>query len=169
MREKGAGGYYSFSEDFFFNHLEKLGSNCELATVHDPIRGNIIAAAFFLVDETGWVHYHLSASQRESMKMQPVELLMAEAILRYGQAGYTKLHLGGGHKVDESDGLSRFKKKFSTESKRFHISRWVCDPEAYYAQRDRLPLKNPSCFLINDARAELSTRSGLEKLGFQPR
>lgn len=154
MDEKKTNDYYLFSEEFFQKHALHFGDNCELAVVHDPLSGKLIAAAFFLLDGSGWAHYHLSASHRDFMKLQPVELMMAEAILRYGNAGHTNLHLGGGHAADESDGLSRFKKKFATETRLFHLSRWVCDDIRYQAERARLPLKHPNFFLISDARGE---------------
>lgn len=154
MDGKKTNDYYLFSEEFFLKHALQFGDNCELAAVRDPSSGKMIAAAFFLLDDSGWAHYHLSASHRDYMRLQPVELMMAEAILRYGNAGYRNLHLGGGHAADESDGLSRFKKKFATETRPFHLSCWICDNARYQAERARLPLKHPSFFLINDARSE---------------
>ncbi|WP_435627923.1 GNAT family N-acetyltransferase [Candidatus Ferrigenium straubiae] len=154
MDGKKTNNYYLFSEEFFQKHALHFGDNCELAAVHDPSSGKLIAAAFFLLDGADWAHYHLSASHRDFMKLQPVELMMAEATLRYGNAGYRNLHLGGGHAADESDGLSRFKKKFATESRPFHLSRWVCDDIRYQAERARLTLKYPNFFLISDARGE---------------
>lgn len=152
MHGKGTDDYYHFSAEFFLKHVTLLGQHGEMAIVRDAAGGKMIAAAFFLLDETGWAHYHLSASRREFMKVQPVELMMAEALVRYGNAGYRSFHFGGGHAIDESDGLSRFKKKFSTETRSFNLSRWVCDDRQYQLERRRLPLKHPGFFLIGDAR-----------------
>lgn len=152
MDGKSASGYYTFSEEFFLQHARQFGDDCELAVMQDPGSGRMIAGAFFLLDGAGWVHYHLSASRRDDLKLQPVELMMAEALVRYGNAGYKHIHLGGGHAADGSDGLSRFKKKFSTETRPFHLSRWICDKTRYMAERARLPLKHPGFFLVGDAR-----------------
>ena len=152
MDEKNTNDYFVFSEEFFLKHAKQFGCGGELATIHDPSSGRMIAAAFFLLDASGWAHYHLSASHRDYLKVQPVELMMAEAMVRYGNAGYEYIHLGGGHAADESDGLSRFKKKFATETRPFHLSRWVCDDMHYQAERKRLNLMHPNFFLITDAR-----------------
>lgn len=77
---------------------------------------------------------------------------MLSALHRYGQRGLTALHLGGGHALDESDGLSRFKSKFADRKLEFHCSAIVCNADAYAHERDRLPLAHPLFFLISDAR-----------------
>ena len=152
MLEKETNAFYEFSEAFFLEHAQAFGEQCELGIVRDPELGKIIAGSLFLLDKTGWAHYHLSASDRRATATQTVELLLAEAIVRYGNLGYQWLHLGGGHALDESDGLSKFKKKFATTSVDFEISTWVCDEAAYQHERQSQPLKHPSYFLIHDAR-----------------
>lgn len=151
MAAKGTSDYYRFSESFFLDHARRLGDDCELAKVTDS-EGQFLAGAFFLLDKSGWAHYHLSAASNESMKLQGMELLMLSALHRYGQRGLTALHLGGGHALDESDGLSRFKSKFADRKLEFHCSSVVCDVVSYARERERLPLVHPSLFLISDAR-----------------
>lgn len=150
MAAKGTSDYYRFSEEFFLEHARRLGKDCELAEVIDG-EGQFLAGAFFLLDQT-WAHYHLSAARNEAMKLQGMELLMLSALHRYGQRGLGALHLGGGHALDESDGLSRFKSKFADRKLEFHCSTLVCDDDAYARERQRLPLTRPSLFLIADAR-----------------
>jgi hypothetical protein len=151
MEQKGTAGYYLFSERFFLDHALRLGAGCELAEVTDE-QGRFLGGAFFLLDGSGWVHYHLSAARKEAMKLQGMELLMLSAVHRYGSQGYRSLHLGGGHSLDENDGLSRFKSKFSTRKLDFFCSTLVCDEAAYQRERAARPLSNPSFFLISDAR-----------------
>ena len=154
MLQKQTSGYYLFSEQFFLDHAHMLGDQCELAEIVSQDTGHLIAAAFFLLDETGWVHYHLSAARPDAMKLQGMELLMASAIYRYGNSEYSALHLGGGHALDESDGLSRFKAKFSTERLDFFCTKLVCDDVGYQRERKAVPLKNPDFFLVSDARGQ---------------
>lgn len=165
MTDKGTSNYYRFSEQFFLDHARRLGDHCELAEVTDK-EGRFLAGAFFLLDRDGWVHYHLSSAHREAMKAQGMELLMLSALHRYGNAGYKALHLGGGHSLDESDGLSRFKSKFADRKLEFHCSTLICDTAAYSCERARLPLARPSFFLISDARGmpPASANSSLERL-----
>lgn len=152
MNKKQTSNYYLFSEQFFLEHAYKLGARCELAEVVDSKSGELLAGAFFLLDDSGWVHYHLSAARSESMKLQVMELLIASAIFRYGQQGYKFMHLGGGHSLDECDGLSRFKSKFSNERLDFFSTKIVCNNAEYDRERKRMPLVNPAFFLVSDAR-----------------
>jgi serine/alanine adding enzyme len=154
MHQKQTSAYYLFSEDFFVDHARALNAHCELAEVHAEENGDLLAGAFFLLDETGWVHYHLSAATPSAMKLQGMELLMASALQRYGNSGYRNMHLGGGHALDESDGLSRFKSKYSTERLDFFCTKLVCDVGSYQSERAKVPLKNPAYFLISDARGQ---------------
>jgi len=155
MAEKNSNAFYRFSEEFFQEHANAFGEQCELALIRDPVTKKIVAGSMFLLDATGWAHYHLSASIRDGNKSQAVELLLAEALVRYANLGYRWLHLGGGHTLDGSDGLSRFKKKFSSTTLDFEISTWVCDEAAYQQERTLQPLTYPACFLIHDARGAL--------------
>ena len=153
MQQKSTANYYLFSEAFFFEHARYLGARCELAEIVNNETGELMAGAFFLTDGTGWAHYHLSAATRELMKQQGMELLISSAIFRYGNDGYRALHLGGGHALDESDGLSRFKAKFASNRFDFCCTKLVCDEVGYLMERERLPLAHPDFFLITDARA----------------
>lgn len=151
MAAKDTADYYLFSDQFFLDHARRLGNRCELAEVTDD-QGRFLGGAFFLLDNSGWTHYHLSAAPREAMKLQAMELLILSALHRYANAGYRAMHLGGGHALDESDGLSRFKAKFASRKLEFHCSMLVCDDLAYQRERARVPLVQPGLFLIGDAR-----------------
>lgn len=152
MQQKQTSGYYLFSEAFFLEHARSLGEHCELAEIFDPWSGELIAGAFFLLDASGWAHYHLSAATQGAMKQQGMEHLMASALQRYGNMNYRAMHLGGGHALDESDGLSRFKAKFADRKLDFSCTKLICNEAGYQAERARLPLKQPNFFLISDAR-----------------
>lgn len=152
MQQKQTSGYYLFSEEFFLEHARSLGGHCELAEIVNPENGSLVAGAFFLLDDSGWAHYHLSAATQSAMKLQGMELLMTSALQRYGNMGHRALHLGGGHALDESDGLSRFKAKFADRKLDFCYTKLVCNEAGYQSERARLPLKHPNFFLISDAR-----------------
>ena len=152
MHQKKMAGYLLFSEEFFLNHARFLGGACELIEIISPESENMLGGALFLLDATGRVHYHLSAATGKAMKLQGMEFLLATSIYRYGKLGYKEIHLGGGHKIDESDGLSRFKSKFADQKLEYHCLSMVCNEEAYARERGRLPLVRPSLFLISDAR-----------------
>lgn len=152
MEAKQTSTYFHFSLDFFEAHALKLGPECEFVELVDADSGLQLGGAYFLVDETGWIHYHLSAVGYHAMSQQGTELLMASALYHYGNQGYHTMHLGGGLTLGESDGLSRFKIKFSDEKLRFCCTKLICDNAAYQSERARLPLKYPELFLTSDAR-----------------
>lgn len=152
MRQKQTHRYYRFSENFIMQHALNLGKQCELVEVVDVSSCEIIAGALFLLDENGWVHYHLSASRQKAAKLQAMELLISTAIYNYGARGYFSLHLGGGLAVDESDGLSKFKSKFATHRLDFYCSQIICNDVLYHKERSRLHLDNPNFFLVSQAR-----------------
>ena len=113
---------------------------------------DITAGAIFLCDpKSKTVHYHLSASTREGLRHQCNELLISYAAFIFGKIGFQRLHLGGGIKLDESDGLSRFKKKFSNNSNPFYISKLVTNEKRYFEDRKAAKLKNKDLFLVGDA------------------
>jgi hypothetical protein len=165
MDAKETSGYLSFSEEFFLNHIRFLRGACELIELVSPEDENLLGGALFLLDSVGRAHYHLSAATEKAMKMQGMELLLATSIYRYGNMGYKEIHLGGGHKLDESDGLSRFKSKFADQKLDFHCMTMVCDEAAYARERARLPLSRPSLFLISDARGGMPTPTHLKYAG----
>jgi len=155
IKAKGIKGYYRFSESFFLDHAVRLGKDCELAELTDNT-GKPLGGALFLLGADRWAHYHLSAACSKAMSLQGMELLLLSAIHRYSKQGLIALHLGGGHLLNESDGLSRFKSKFSNRKLEFHCSTIICDGDAYERERKRLPLTRPEFFLISDARSILT-------------
>jgi len=103
------------------------------------------------LDDLGLIHYHFSGFNRKYSKYQPMELLLSEAILRYGNLGKNILHLGGGISIEGSDGLSKFKSKFATNKLKFYISKIIFDKEKYYKLREKYKVLNSEMFLIKDA------------------
>jgi len=142
MNYKGADDYYFFKLKFFEDHFYFLKNNCELALIREKLTNKIIGGSIFLWDDLGSVHYHLSGFNRDYSKYQPMELLLAEAILRYGNLGKNILHLGGG--------LSKFKSKFATDKLNFYISKIIFDKEKYYKLRKKYKVLNSKMFLIKD-------------------
>jgi len=146
-----ADDYYFFKLKFFEDHFYLLKNNCGLALITERGSNKIIGGSIFLLDDLGLVHYHFSGFNREYSKYQPMELLLAEAILRYGNLGKNMLHLGGGISIEGSDGLSKFKSKFATNKLNFYISKIIFDKEKYYKVRKKYQVYNSKMFLIKDA------------------
>lgn len=148
MKEKETSDFYYFSESFFKKHFEKLPDNCELAYIH--FDGTMIAGAMFLLDNL-YVHYHFSAVDRSYSKLQPMDLLLSEAIVRYTNKGKKYFHFGGGLSLEGNDGLSRFKKKFSTMERKFYLSKIIVQEQEYISLRRKYNVLHSDMFLIRDA------------------
>ncbi len=152
MKEKNTWGYYFFNKQFFKEHIVKLKEHCEIAFVVDKHTNKRIAIGMFLLDEyENLVHYHFGAFDIEYQHYRPMYFLFANAICRYGNMGKEYLHLGGGLSIDESDGLSRFKKSFADEKKEYYLSKIVFDQERYIEVRKKYDLEDSNIFLIKDA------------------
>jgi len=147
---RDADDYYFFKLKFFKDHFYLLKNNCELALVREELNNKIIGGSIFLLDNLGLVHYHFSGFNRDYSKYQSMELLLAEAILRYGNLGKNMLHLGGGISIEGNDGLSKFKSKFSTDRLNFYISKIIFDKEKYCKLRGKYDIYNSKMFLIKD-------------------
>ena len=148
MKEKETSGFYYFSESFFKKHFEKLPDNCELAYIY--FDGTMIAGAMFLLDNL-YVHYHFSAVDRNYSKLQPMDLLLAEVIVRYTDKDKKYFHLGGGLTLEGNDGLSRFKKRFSTVERKFYLSKIIVQEQEYNNLRRKYNVLHSDKFLIRDA------------------
>ena len=61
------------------------------------------------------------------------------------------MYLGGGINFDESDGLSKFKRKFSNNKKIFYITKIICDEDLYSKTRKYFKINRKDLFLIGDA------------------
>jgi hypothetical protein len=149
--------FYRFDLPFLQSHRKLLGGACRLLVVRCAATDSVVAGALFLIDEEArHVHYYLSAANEYALRCQGMELLMIAAIHDFGMEGFSILHLGGGHRLDETDGLSRFKRKFASKRLEYCVSRIICDQGTYDYYRELLPLRYPSLFLIADARGETS-------------
>lgn len=151
MKHNEADDYYFFKIEFFKKHFDLFKDNCELALVMQKGSNKIMGCSIFLLDDSKLVHYHYSAFNRDYSKYRPMDLLLAEAILRYGNLGENMLHLGGGISIEGNDGLSKFKRKFATNKLNFYISKIIFDKEKYYKLRKKYQVFNSKMFLIKDA------------------
>ena len=83
--------------------------------------------------------------------MKNKKLITYEEFWEYLSACYIKINLGGGLNFDETDGLSKFKKKFSDKKNIFYISKIISDQIKYSQTRDEFNLREKNYFLIGDA------------------
>tara|TARA_B100000242_G_scaffold236029_1_gene175928 strand:- start:2635 stop:3642 length:1008 start_codon:yes stop_codon:yes gene_type:complete len=151
MKELSVSKFYLFDYRLFKDHFDNLSDRCKLITIKNS-DSELVSGAIFLCDPNSKiVYYHLSASSKEALKHQCNELMISYAKFFFGKNGFKKMFLGGGIKLDESDGLSKFKRKFCNDKKIFYITKLICDLDLYSKTRKSFEINSKEFFLIGDA------------------
>ena len=129
MRRVGASGYYFFAEKDVRRLSRMLGDAMQLWLA--VAEGEVIGGAIFLFSSnSGIVQYHLSAASQAGHARQPAKLILDDARRFAKDAGFRRLHLGGGLGA-QADSLYRFKAGFGTDSHSFRSWRVITDEGAY--------------------------------------
>lgn len=137
MDRDNANSYYYFGENFYKSMLTDLKNNC--ICFYAKYRDEIIASSLFLLKDKK-MHYHLSGSKTEYMRLAPSNLLLYEAAKWGSENGYKTLHLGGGVGSGE-DGLYKFKKSFNRNNPtKFAIGKkvFITDQYQYLIEKSHL-------------------------------
>jgi hypothetical protein len=136
MDKKQAHNYYYFSEQFFANTMQFLGSQVELVEV--KYGDKVIASAMFM-SKGEFVHYHLMGSDKQYLPVAPINLLIHYAALQAKERGYRYLHLGGGS--TGNDNLFRFKRSFNEQAMAdFYIGKKVHCASLYQAITEHIEI-----------------------------
>lgn len=150
MTRRSAQRKYFFSISFFRDLFKILKGNVTLLIA--KYEGNVISAAIFL-NKYGFVHYYLSGSDINFLRLSPNELLLYKAIQRAKDDGYQIFNLGGGYQPNDS--LFRFKASFSKSTVAFytyakvHHKRYyslLCKAKDIYAKKIGVGVKNKTYF-----------------------
>ena len=128
MRRRSANPFYYFSDEYFDELRELLGSRLHLCTVHAPA-GDVAAAGLFMVAD-GIAEYHLGGTADEYFALAPSKLMLDYFRRWAKELGCSLLNLGGGI-GGSSDSLQRFKSGFSRSQADFHTVRIVFDKDRY--------------------------------------
>lgn len=117
MDRNHADSFYYFNDKYFYDFFDDMHGKYELFFVE--YEDKIVSAAIIMKDKK-YLHYHLSAANREYMNLAPNNLLLYNAALWGVEEGCEMFHLGGG--VSDNDSLFSFKKSFSKNGVRdFYI------------------------------------------------
>ena len=129
MRRLGASNNYLFPRDYFDRLFAELPAAATLvmATHEGRIAGGVI---FTLSPSSGLMQYHLSTTSPEHRWLQPAKSIIHDAALWGREAGYRRLHLGGGIGAAQ-DSLYAFKRGFSKESHTFRSHRVIVNESKY--------------------------------------
>jgi hypothetical protein len=129
MRRVGASSYYFFAEKEVVKLAAMLGDAMQLWVA---LEGDVVigGALFLFSPSSGIVQYHLSAASEAGQARQPAKLILDEVRRFAKDAGFRRLHLGGGLGAG-ADSLYRFKAGFSTDSHAYASWRVVIDEDVY--------------------------------------
>lgn len=128
MQRVGAADYYMFGDDYE-KSLEKLCRTRDVFLAKVTTDGQLAAECMLLGWQGRYLHYHLSASRGQFLRLRPNHLLLLSIERWAQQQGYNVLHLGGG--VTAGDGLEQFKRSVSNAERRFYVSKIVLRPDVY--------------------------------------
>lgn len=143
MDRDKADEYYYFGEEYYKSVLEDL--KYDMLFFYAVVDNEIASIAMILLGED-YMHYHLSASNKNYYKIAANNYLLYEAAAWGAENGFKKFHLGGG--VGSSkDSLFKFKKSFSKKDTEttFFIGKRVFIKELYeeFVNLSRTSLNHP--------------------------
>jgi lipid II:glycine glycyltransferase (peptidoglycan interpeptide bridge formation enzyme) len=128
MARKGAAGYYYFC----FTSLQDQLAETAISKSHllFAYSGDKVIAAAILFTTKQFAHYHLGASNKESLDLRPNNLIFDSMIEAAKKMGCSLLHLGGG--CQENDSLFHYKASFSNHNHfDYFIGTNIHNPELY--------------------------------------
>lgn len=126
MDELKASPQYRFSTAYF----DKLAGwkNSRLLLCYH--KNELVSGAIFLTSPKYW-DYHLSASNRNGMKLCATQWIIWNACVMAQSEGVAFLHLGGGTDNKPDNPLLFFKRGFSKLLNPFYFGRQIPTPDAY--------------------------------------
>jgi len=129
MQRLDAEPRYFFSDDYFMELLDGLGSNLLIAEVRDQ-RG-VVASSALLMRHAQRLHTHLSCSRPNNAQMGSNNLLIWTATQFAIDHDLRQFHLGGG--VSSRDSLFTFKHSFGGRELEYRVTGLIIDHERYQA------------------------------------
>jgi hypothetical protein len=133
MQRLDAEPRYFFSDDYFMELLDGLGSNLLIAEVRDQ-RG-VVASSALLMRHAQRLHTHLSCSRLNDAQMGSNNLLIWTATQFAIDHDLRQFHLGGG--VSSRDSLFTFKHSFGGRELEYRVTGLIIDDEAYQSHVKR--------------------------------
>lgn len=127
MRRRHATSQYFFSDQYYAELLQGLGSNLLLAEVRNST-GSAVSSTLLMRHEHR-LHYHLTGSNVDDARMGSNNLLLWTATAYAVEQGIRQFHLGGG--LTPRDDLFRFKRKFGGRELEYRVSGLIVDDQLY--------------------------------------
>jgi len=128
MKKVGAGNYYFFNNEFFYNMFLYLKEHAFLFNIHDK-GGQILCSSIFF-HYGDYFHYHLSGRAVDADNSVN-NFLLDEAIKLAQGLGAKFFHFGGGRSTAANDSLLKFKGSFSKTRLPFYIGKKIHNQDIY--------------------------------------
>lgn len=122
-----AGPFYHFPPGYY----DALGLIEPEPAVFAVFLGDLVVAAAIFLTGGDTVHYHLGGSLNDHRALAPNNLLFHTVAEWAAARGARHLFLGGGRSNREDDDLLRFKRRFTRETRPFHLGKRIWDQGAY--------------------------------------
>jgi serine/alanine adding enzyme len=129
MQRLDAAPVYFFSDNYYAELLDGLGSNLLLAGVRDE--QGVMASSALLMRYGHRLHGHLQGSNPTGARMGSNNLLLWIATQFAIDQGLGQFHLGGG--VGQRDGLFKFKRSFGGRELEYAVAGLIVDDTLYQA------------------------------------
>ena len=127
MKRVGAIDFYFFDQAYFDALRTLLADRLHLLVAR---QGDQTLAGALVFETDGIVQYHLGATRDDALALQPMKLVLTEAMAWGAERGDRVLHLGGGVGGTE-DPLLHFKVGFSPWTLPYATWRICVNPEEY--------------------------------------
>ena len=133
MHRVGAAPLYLFSDEYYQELRDGLGSDLLIAEVRNPM--GVVASSSLLMRHADRIHGHLAGSNLDDAAMGTNNLLKWVTIEFVLDQELRQFHLGGG--VGHGDSLFKFKHSFGGRELRYDVSGLVIDEDSYQTQVER--------------------------------
>lgn len=128
MTDLNASEFYYFKQNYYDNYQNFFHDKSYLCLA--TYKGEIIAGSMFLKDDY-YVHYHLSARNRQYSSLAANNLILWYAIQKAKDSNCHYFHFGGGTTSNDDDSLLKFKKEFSKSTHDFWIGKRIHNQKIY--------------------------------------
>jgi serine/alanine adding enzyme len=129
MQRLDAAPMYFFSDDYYSELLDGLGSNLLISEVRNPL--GVVVTSGLLMRHGQRLHAHLGGSNMDDARMGSNNLLNWTEMQFTIDQGLSQFHIGAGH--DQRDSLFKFKSSFGGRELAYDVTGLIINPKLYQA------------------------------------
>lgn len=146
MTDLHAENFYFFPPSYYEEYKKTFKDKSMLCLA--MIDEKVIAGSMFMFSDD-YVHYHLSARDRDYSRYAANNLILWYGIRKAKERGCKWFHFGGGTTEEDDDSLLKFKKEFSRTLCEFWIGKRVHNQKVYDQIVEQWKTKYPESYEHN--------------------